>query len=107
MEQDVKVVILLKALALAPKVWREAMIEDLNNSLDSGFELCTMYSYAFRENNYPVTPFMEYDRDVYFFAKVEGKDFQDNDLLITDFGEKVARRWSGSIIKADFDDPLW
>ena len=54
-----------------------------------------------------MTPFMEYDKDVYFFAKVEGKDFQDNDLLITDFGEKVARRWSGSIIKADFDDPLW
>lgn len=107
MEQDIKVAILLRALAFAPKVWREAMIEDLNNSLDQGFELCTMRGYVLRENNYLVTPFMEYDREVYFFAKVEGKDFQDNDLMITDFGERVARSWSGHISETDFNDPLW
>ena len=107
MEQDIKVAILLKALAFAPRVWREAMIEDLNNSLAQGFELCTMRSYALREYNYPVTPFMEYDRDVYFFAKVEGKDFLDNDLLVTDFGEMVARSWGGRIVEAEFKAPLW
>lgn len=102
-----KVAALIEALNNAPACWREEMIEDFNNSLDQGFELCIMRSYAFRENNYPVTPFMEYDREVYFFAKVEGKDFQDNDLLVTDFGERIARSWSGRIIKADFNDPLW
>ena len=44
MEQDIRVAILLKALAFAPRVWREAMIEDLNTSLNLGFELCTMRS---------------------------------------------------------------
>lgn len=54
-----------------------------------------------------MTPFMEYDKDVYFFARVEGKDFQDNDILVTDFGERVARSWGGRVIMADFNDPLW
>lgn len=102
-----KVATLIKALNNAPACWREEMIEDFTATIDNGFELYSMMSFTFRDGKYPVTPFMEYDREVYFFAKVEGKDFQDNDILVTDFGERVARSWGGRIIKADFNDPLW
>ena len=102
-----KVAVLVKTLNNAPACWREEMIEDLTTTVNNGFELCAMMSYTFRDRGYPVTPFMEYDREVYFFAKVEGKDFQDNDILVTDFGERVARSWGGRIIEADFNDPLW
>ena len=83
------------------------MMEDLATKLDSGYKLYEMREWDFLEQNRLVTPFMMYDEDVYFFAKPEGKDFADNDILVTDFGEKVAHTMYGRILLPNFDDPLW
>lgn len=98
---------LVKSLSYAPQAWREEMMEDLTAKLEGGYKLYEMREWAFLEQKRPVTPFMMYDRDVYFFAKPEGKDFADNDILVTDFDEKVAHTMYGRILPLNLDDPLW
>ena len=82
-------------------------MEDLTLKLKCGYKLYEMSQWAFLEQKRPVTPFMMYDRDIYFFAKPEGKDFADNDILLTDFGEKIAHTLYGRIVPLSLDDPLW
>lgn len=98
---------LVKSLSYAHQAWREEMMEDLTLKLKCGYKLYEMREWAFLEQKRPVTPFMMYDRDVYFFAKPEGKDFADNDILITDFGERIAHSLYGRILPLSLDDPLW
>ena len=98
---------LVKSLSHAPQAWREEMLGDLNFKLKLGYKLYEIREWAFIEQGRPVTPFMMYDRDVYFFAKQEGKDFAGNDVLLTDFGEKIASTLYGRIVPLSIDDPLW
>lgn len=98
---------LVKSLSYTHQAWREEMMEDLTLKLKCGYKLYEMREWDFLEQKRPVTPFMMYDRDVYFFAKPEGKDFADNDILITDFGERIAHSHYGRILPLSLDDPLW
>ena len=98
---------LTKALAHVHKAWREEMLEDLNLKIKYGYKLYEISEWALREQKLPVTPYMVYARDAYFFARPEGKDFSGNDILVTDFGEKVVCSLNGTVLPLDLDDPLW